>query len=132
MRRLFCLLVVVSLATLARAGQVAYMDGNRLLGKCEPGISEDRGKLTGDQIADSAFCSGYVAGVMDANNALMNSVAAVKDGPIRPMYCLPSEGIEVGQAVRITVKWLKAHPEKLHLQGDALVWMSLTDAFPCQ
>lgn len=131
MRRLIYLTIVISLATFARGG-VAYMNGNRLLGKCEPALSEDRSKLTADQVTDSVFCSGYVAGAMDANNALLSSVAAVKDGPIKPMYCLPSDGIEVGQAVRIAVKWLRAHPEKLHLRGDALVWMSLADAFPCQ
>jgi hypothetical protein len=132
MRAFIWLTVVVSLATFARGGQVMYMDGNRLLRQCEPGIAEERGKLSSDQVADSAFCSGYVAGVMDANNALLNSVAAAKDAPVRPMYCLPSDGVEVGQAVRITVKWLRAHPEKLHLQGGDLVWMSLADAFPCK
>lgn len=131
MRRLICLTVVVSLATFAR-GQVAYMDGNLLLAKCEPGISEDRSKLSSDQATDSFFCMGYVAGVMDANNTLENSVAAARSAATKPMYCLPSGGIEVGQAVRVTVKWLKGHPEKLHLQGDILVYMSLTDAFSCK
>jgi hypothetical protein len=132
MSRLFCLIVVVSLATSARGGQLAYVDGNRLLRQCEPGTLEDRSKLTSDQATDSLFCSGYIAGVMDAENTLENSVAAARNAPTKPMYCLPGDGIEVGQAVRITVKWLRAHPEKLHLRGDALVWMSLTDAFPCQ
>jgi len=70
---------------------------------------------------------------MDANNTFLNSMqAAKKEVHLQPMYCLPQNGIEIGQAVRITVKWLRDHPEKLHQDGVNLVWRALSDAFPCK
>ncbi|MFL6437689.1 MAG: Rap1a/Tai family immunity protein [Terriglobales bacterium] len=98
--------------------QFSYMDGNRLLQQCD---EESR-----------AFCSGYVAAAMDSNNTFLNSMQATMKQHVSPMYCLPKDGIDLGQAVRIIVKWLHNHPEKLHLRGDTLVWESLRDAFPCK
>ncbi len=124
--------ILTALAAALACAQVSYIDGNRLLRQCEPGTSEDRSRLSSDQVGDFVFCTGYLAGAMDANNTLLNSLQAQKGSQLRPMYCLPKDGIEVGQAVRVTVKWLKNHPEKLHLQGDILIWQSLMDAFPCK
>jgi hypothetical protein len=97
------------------------MNGNRLLETCESANSEDKG-----------YCAGYVAAAMDANNTFLNSMAAEKKTPLPPIYCVPEDGIEIGQAVRITVKWMREHPEKLHIEGDILVWQSLRDSFPCK
>jgi Ssp1 endopeptidase immunity protein Rap1a len=124
--------VIISLSTFVHGEQLAYMDGNRLLRQCEPATRSDRNSQSREQSTDAVFCSGYVAGVMDSNNTLVSSLLAAKKGGDPTMYCLPKDGIEVGQAVRITVKWLHEHPDKLHLEGDILVYMSLTDAFPCK
>jgi len=58
--------------------------------------------------------------------------AATKTQNKTGIYCLPKGGIELGQALRVTVKWLKDHPEKLHLPGDILIGLALRDAFACK
>jgi hypothetical protein len=113
--------------------ELDYMDGNRLLRQCAAGISDNGGHLSADQYSDFAFCNGYIAGTMDANNVFDNSIRVARNSSKTvPVYCLPKSGIELQQAVRITVKYLREHPEKLHFAGDILVWMSLQQAFPCK
>lgn len=112
-----------SLAVICEAQtSFAYMNGNRLLEQCEAGTQQEK-----------LFCSGYVAGVMDGQITLFNSLnAATKAQGNSTGYCLPKGGIEVGQGVRVMIKWLKDHPEKLHVAGDILIGMALEDAFPCK
>jgi len=69
---------------------------------------------------------------IDANNIFLNSMRATnKEGKLPPMYCLPQNGILIGQAVRVTVKWLRDHPEKLHQDGITLIWRAMAEGFPC-
>jgi hypothetical protein len=100
---------------------LGYMNGNRLLEQCDTGAQQQK-----------LFCSGYVAGVMDTQVTLFNSLNAATNQQRPSLYCLPKGGIEVGQAVRVTIKWLKDHPEKLHIAGDILVGLALQEAFPCK
>jgi len=135
MRQILLVSIVISMTTmlLYAQEQYTYKDGNQLLRQCDTGTSEDKSRMSSDQSSDYAFCAGYVAGAMDANNTFLNSMqAAKKEVHLQPMYCLPQNGIEIGQAVRITVKWLRDHPEKLHQDGVNLVWRALSDAFPCK
>ena len=97
------------------------MNGNRLLEMCESDNSGDKG-----------FCAGYVAATMDASNTFTKSMPVEKKMPLKPIYCVPQDGIEIAQAVRVTVKGLRDHPEKLHIEGDILVWLSLMESFPCK
>jgi uncharacterized membrane protein len=116
------LLVILTAVLCVAQENYTYLNGNRLLDKCDAESSLDRG-----------FCMGYVAAAMDGQVTLAGSLQAASEhhAPIR-MYCLPKGGIEVGQAVRVTVKWLHDHPDKLHIPGDVLVIMALTDGFPCK
>jgi len=98
------------------------MDGSMLLEKCE----------TSSPSVDKTECFGYVAGVMDASATMLDSLRAASPTKVPPIYCLPTGGIQMGQAVRVTSKWLKDHPEKRHLRGDLLVMMAMRDAFPCK
>jgi hypothetical protein len=91
---------------------LAYTDGNALLDECDSGTSQQK-----------TLCMGYIMGVMDSQVTMMHSLKATihslkptSDTYAMPdLYCLPKAGIEAGQAVRITTKWLRDHPEKLHL-----------------
>lgn len=106
----------------AQESNIGYMDGNLLLEKCDSAV-----------LIDKSFCDGYVAAAIDAQATLVNSLQAASESHVVPkIYCLPKGGIVVGQAVRVTVKWLHDHPEKLHLAGDILVAMAIKDGFPCK
>ncbi len=45
--------------------------------------------------------------------------------------CVPDE-VTVGQITKVVVKYLKDHPEKLHLGAGLLTMTALKDAFPCK
>jgi hypothetical protein len=124
MAKIFSLLLfVMTTAVLFTAQEnIAYMDGNLLLEKCDSGL-----------LTDKTFCDGYVAAAVDGHVTLFNSLQAANESHVLPkMYCLPKGGIVIGQAVRVTVKWLHDHPEKLHFAGDILVGMAMKDSFPCK
>src|ERR1700756_3160672 len=112
-RTLFvAMLIAMTAILLPSQEQLAYKDGNQLLQMCELGTVADKSHLSGDQLSDYTFCAGYVAAAMDAKNIFLNSMrAANKEGKLTPIYCLPQNGILIGQAVRVTVKWLRDHPE---------------------
>jgi len=60
------------------------------------------------------MCRGVVMGVIE----------------VSPKVC-PSEGVTLAQAVRIVLKFLQDHPERLHLRGSELAEDALSKAFPC-
>jgi Rap1a immunity proteins len=55
---------------------------------------------------------------------------AVRSGR-QPLYCM-SGRVTVEQTRRITVKYLREHPELLPLPGADLVIMALGEAYPCE
>lgn len=119
---LSCCLALALTTVCSPQDSSGYMDGNMLLEKCDPASSS----------LDKTECLGYVAGVMDAAVTMLDSLKAASPTKVPPMYCLPTGGVQLGQAGRVTLKWLKDHPEKHHLRGDVLVMMAMSDAFPCK
>jgi Rap1a immunity proteins len=47
-------------------------------------------------------------------------------------FCEPDDTITNGQALRVVVKFLRAHPELLHLPEVVLVVRAFSEAFPCK
>ncbi len=103
MKRLICICVAVML--LATIPAMA-MTGNDL-------------KELGDNRVDNALFLGYVFGTLDTNNS-----------PI-PNLCIPHNAINK-QVVEVVRKYLKDHPEELHLLGSELVKKALPAAWPCK
>ncbi len=90
--------------------------------------------FTGSEILDRCqargekrnICSGYVMGLADSHAAL------VADGLIsQPLWCVPV-GITTTQLIRETVKYLRAHPEKLQRSSGSLIGNAFISAFPCR
>ena len=46
-------------------------------------------------------------------------------------FC-PPEGVTLGQAIKIVVKYLNANPEYLHLRGMQLAMDAVVEAWPCE
>jgi hypothetical protein len=46
------------------------------------------------------------------------------------LTCLP-DGVSYDQIVRVVVKYLQSHPERLHRRGKGLAVEALSAAFPC-
>jgi len=47
------------------------------------------------------------------------------------MYCAPEQELKVIQRIRVVVKYLDEHPEKLHDPDSLLIALAFIEAFPC-
>ena len=91
--------------------------GNGLLVSCQTSIRQmDNPGMTlsfSEGLYDG-YCTGIVTGVTAAS----------------PLVC-PGKGATVGQEIRVVVKFLQDHPEKLNLRNTDLIEQALSEAFPC-
>lgn len=106
----------------------ATMTGNELLGHCNLVLkqSDESGKITPEESVSIFYCVGYLSGFIDSIQ-----ISTAIQNPKKPFFCAPPNGVENDQLARITVKWLKNHPENLHKTARVEVLFALTDAFPC-
>jgi hypothetical protein len=121
MKKLIMLIATVSLFV---ASPVMAIDGNVLLESCTDGIK----MLENDKSADefnAGVCKGFILGSLQVHS-LYTDVYKVKG-----FYCVP-ENASIGQLVRITSKYLKTHPENLHLGAAVSVHNAMIVAFPCK
>ena len=89
----------------------AFMDGDRLLAKC----NKDPGE-------GLAVCVGYVVGIADV--LLVDSVSGHR-------ACM-SLSVMTEQAVDAVSRWLEAHPDDRRYADNGLVAEALSTAFPCK
>lgn len=68
----------------------------------------------------------YVRGFMDG--VAMGTVFSEK---FAGKYCPPKGGTDAIQARLVVEKFLKEHPEKLHMEAGILAGIALMGAFPC-
>ena len=123
------LLELITVATFVMAGPIGHPvtgpDGSELLRACTATVRQaDGATLNAEDAARSVWCVGYVGGFLDGL-AVMNW-----RGGASPV-CLPQNGIENEQAVRIVVKYLRNHPEQLHESGRIAVVVAIGEAFKC-
>jgi hypothetical protein len=130
-------------------------DGNALLSSCTALIEiNDSRQIVAAQssrkftasLTEGSWCSGYfiamenvilqleaeytdavkagaqITGPEKARNYLLNSVR---------IACIPDTVYSL-QLARITVKWLKEHPERLHQPAGLLTLEAIKNAFPCK
>ena len=95
---------------------VRSMDGDRTISNEDAGLG--------------LKCIGMVEGVMDTLIQWEESSRRHR-APLMDTACLPA-GVTVGQAVQVSYKYMKAHPEQLHVPGSGLIYLALTEAFPCK
>ncbi len=101
-------------------GQEQTVTGNFLIEACAEAL-----KTQGDPTKDfqkSAFCMGYVRGVVN--------VSGQSDTPLYRRVCFPARSTTL-QWVRVVYNWLEDHPEALHEHQSALAVVALVEAFPC-
>jgi hypothetical protein len=127
-----CSIAVVGLVVLLMAVPCAEEagDGNTLLEYCRDAIQDyDAGGGGGVLVSyHGGYCTGFVAGALEMHRAYYVSQSG---STLRPLFCVPAQGIRVIQGMRILVHYLETHPERLHLQELVLVIEAFRDAFPC-
>ena len=115
--------LVVFGAALVSTGALA--DGQTLLKRC----AQAERLLNEQRIEDpvnAGFCLGYVGALAGALKVLNEELAP------RHRACLPATGIEVGQAIRIALRFLRDNPKRQGESEAKLVIEALRAAYPCK
>lgn len=99
--------------------------GNAYLRECSV-IEKDQKDLTQADMKYVFACIGYTEGVMDG---AMAEAAIVGKSQLAP-FCVPSE-VDNEQLIRITLKYIRNHPEEAHKPGFVQIIRALREAFPC-
>lgn len=104
-------------------------DGNELLSNCKTALATKSKDTSWEELCtseySSGYCYGFIFGVVSAS--LLNRI----ESKASPDFCL-SPQVTMGQIVRVVVKHLENHPEKLHQSGATLVLEAQKEAFPCK
>jgi hypothetical protein len=101
----------------------ATRTGNDVMHNCSMVI--DTSKINNESdIAAASECAGYLNGINDTH-ILFQTILETQ------FYCLPENGIETGQLIRVSIKWLEANPETLHETFRSVFVAVMKDAFPC-
>jgi hypothetical protein len=108
------------------SSNLSFGDGNELLSNCNAALKVKENSLEGANWAQVGFCLGMIQGVTNLNLQYQGMLDK------KALFCLPESGIESGQAVRIVVKYLEDHPEKLYEKEVGLVSDAFREAYPCQ
>jgi hypothetical protein len=94
--------------------------GNGLLEDCKAFLDDDS-----PHRVRAGECIGYISGLTSMHDIYSQLSANGR------LFCIPSDGVERGQVVRIVVKFLEDHPEKLHESKAFLAINAMKSAFPC-
>jgi len=109
------LLIGMLLAFDVGAQSNAFTSGNDLMKHCS--VFE-----MGASTFYDGVCSGYVVAIADA--MAINTINTFR-------ACVPLNSTW-GQIARISIKYLREHPEQLHHAAHGLVAAALSEAFPCK
>lgn len=77
---------------------------------------------TTESAAGAGFCAGYIASVSDEVDIFYQT---------KKPYCIPDD-VDIYQLIKVVVKYLDSHPERLHEPAGYLVFQSYQEAFPCK
>jgi hypothetical protein len=117
------LLTLVLLARPARGDEPNAPETlERFVARCIPDLSQIK---TLEQVRDSAYCVGYLNGMIEVHTILAGA------GRARPQWCLPEAGISNAEAQKVIIKWADDHPERLHESARVEIMIALVTAFPC-
>jgi len=110
--------------------------GNRYVEVCSS-TEKSPEKVDEMYFLNSGLCSGFMMGYREGikvSIAMLQhdnpSLASLKDSEEDLGVCVP-DGVELAQMIRVTLKYIREHPEQGHLPSALLVLMAERNAFPC-
>lgn len=116
------ILAAALLVSTGASGQSPAHTGSVMLRQCEAALANPPRAADGHDIG---FCQGFTVGIVQG--IYMGEIAS---GARRALICPPS-GAEVGQFIRIAVKYLRDNPHELHEPATGLFARAFALAFPC-
>ena len=131
----FAFLAAVPLTAQTTAKDISD-SGNRYVEICSSAEKLSQ-KATEIDFLNSGLCSGFMMGYREGirvSIAMLRhdnpSLASLKDSEEDLGVCVP-DGVELAQMIRVTLKYIREHPEQGHLPSAFLVLMAERNAFPC-
>lgn len=107
---------------------LAERDGNDLLSQCSVALNifdEPSRSPTLEDFQNQAHCFGVMGGMLGLNKMYQPLFGKLS------LFCAP-DGISSGQGAQIVVKYLKSHPESLHLNYIMLAVRAFKESYPCK
>ncbi|MGD1062894.1 MAG: Rap1a/Tai family immunity protein [Terracidiphilus sp.] len=131
MRRwLLVVFVLMLLCAPSVARAEAEHDGNELSEECNTALrTPDKSKNDAPPDAiHTGMCLGLVRGAMD----MMTLWERVDSNHSQSRFhgCIPTE-VSLLEAIKVVMKYLNDHPERLHERDSFLIVSALTEAYPC-
>jgi hypothetical protein len=139
-RHLQCFLLIVLVLSVGANAQTSAKSisdsGNRYLDVCSS-FDKPTDKWNEMDFLNSGICQGFMLGVRDGVGFSISmlqrnnpSLASLKGSLEDFGVCFPDE-VEMLQVIRVTLKYIREHPEQAHLPSASLIFMAETGAFPC-
>jgi hypothetical protein len=126
-------IVIFLSITLAMAGSSAAQDsmnGSALQEECRAANNPDEDIHSEKDKTDLVHCLGYIRGTLDTFTVWKKFDGKNTDAVVRST-CVP-QAVSAGQAAKLVLKYLSAHPENLHWSAPALILIPMSVAFPCK
>ena len=81
-----------------------------------------------DQSAEIGMisCAAYIDGLLDMHSMM------IKFAKAQSIFCIPSTGISIDQAMRVFNEWVERNPKEMHRSAQGSVLIALQTAFPCK
>lgn len=115
----FILFIIISITSSS-----SLADGNILLKSCQSAIDLETEENKSKQ-ASALYCMGLIRGATYMHYMFTETKST-------GLYCLPDKKLKINQMLRVVVKYLNQHPEKLHKNETLLIAFSFIDSFPCK
>lgn len=126
--------VIVFPAVSYGEGSSDLYTGNDLLNACKAliegpeSISNSSLQAKLDWVSESEFCYGYIKGVVEWNG---DYEKWLEDVPIKPIFCIGDNQVEINQLAQIAIKFMNDHPEELNEKGITILNSAFSQEFPC-
>jgi hypothetical protein len=119
------LILLALLLVSPMAKNVHGYTGNDMQKYCKAEIySQDNQKYKDMQgTVDGSMCLAYLTGVQETHDSFSQDL-------MKKVFCIPN-GVSTAQKIRVVLKYMELHPEKLHISAEYHVIKAFMEAFPC-
>jgi Rap1a immunity proteins len=119
--------LLISAAAGAGAEVAKVLNGHQLLEMCPDALRTLEQPNANVNDFAAGYCIGLIMGILDVNVAYQHF-----PNQTQVLFCDPRDGTAtLPQFVRIILRYLQTHPERLHLYGTVLAIEAMQEAFRC-
>jgi hypothetical protein len=131
--RLIGLVLTYALFLMPTSGkaQTANPTGTEFRAWCQQALVQDASKQTKEQALEATHCVGYLSGAGDVFKLWQKSTLEHGGGNPSPV-CSPTPSVKVDDLIKVVLKFLNSHPDRLHEPYPSLVLAALSEAYPCK